>query len=248
VDTNIIFNGERVANSKSAGYFPIYKKEDFKDNFFLQFRDKKRWLRPDCVYSMQSGTNKSELVKFEDIMQVIIKFDDGNRVNFTVRPMIKPIDQEKFKLYRLFCSNLKTVPRINGTKFGDEFRGFKYGEVFEKYPKAFLEKQITIMNQLLNPSVTGKAGVISLDWKYMGEKSFIENNKKIANDITKQLCYEFVLKQLLPNFIIQNQFVIPSQADELVSKKILHSRISNNAIQVFKANFKKIQNIYLTHD
>lgn len=49
-DTNIILNGKRVANAKSAGFFPIYKKENFDDPFFIEFRNKKRWLRPDLVF------------------------------------------------------------------------------------------------------------------------------------------------------------------------------------------------------
>jgi hypothetical protein len=48
-DTNILFNGKRVANAKSAGYFSIYKKENFNDPFFIEFRGKKRWMRPDMV-------------------------------------------------------------------------------------------------------------------------------------------------------------------------------------------------------
>lgn len=48
-DTNIVFNGKRVANAKSAGYFPIYKKDYFDDPFFIQFRGKKRWIRPDLM-------------------------------------------------------------------------------------------------------------------------------------------------------------------------------------------------------
>jgi hypothetical protein len=55
-DTNIIFNGKQVANSKSAGYFPIYKKENFNDPFFIEFRGKKRWMRPDLIWL----TNKNE--------------------------------------------------------------------------------------------------------------------------------------------------------------------------------------------
>lgn len=48
-DTNIVFNNKRVANSKSAGYFPIYKKDYFDAPFFIQFRHKKRWMRPDLM-------------------------------------------------------------------------------------------------------------------------------------------------------------------------------------------------------
>lgn len=50
-DTNIMFNRKRVANAKSAGYFPIYKKENFNDPFFIEFRGQKRWMRPDLVLS-----------------------------------------------------------------------------------------------------------------------------------------------------------------------------------------------------
>ncbi len=52
-DTNIVFNSRHVSNSKSAGYFSIYKKEDFDDPFFIEFRFpnyKKRWMRPDLVF------------------------------------------------------------------------------------------------------------------------------------------------------------------------------------------------------
>lgn len=48
-DTNIICNNKRVANAKSAGYFPIYKRENFDDPFFIEFRGKKRWMRPDII-------------------------------------------------------------------------------------------------------------------------------------------------------------------------------------------------------
>lgn len=48
-DTNIILNGECIANAKSAGYFPIYKRPDFIDPFFIEFRGKKRWMRPDLA-------------------------------------------------------------------------------------------------------------------------------------------------------------------------------------------------------
>ncbi len=52
-DTDIVFNSRHVSNSKSAGYFPIYKKENFIDPFCIEFRFpdyKKRWLRPDLVF------------------------------------------------------------------------------------------------------------------------------------------------------------------------------------------------------
>lgn len=63
-DTNIIFNSKRVANAKSAGYFPIYKKEDFDDPFFIEFRGKKRWMRPDLVVDW--GKNALSIIDVYD--------------------------------------------------------------------------------------------------------------------------------------------------------------------------------------
>ena len=137
-DTNIIFNGSRLKSGS--------QKNEFKNPFFISFRDKKRWMRPDLIHQLK------------------------------------------------------------------------------------------------------ETNLCLIDWKYMSENSFCASNGKLKNDITKQLCYEFALKQSLPNCTIQNQFVIPSQTDELLDEQILHSRIHNNAIQVLKVNFSKIQQIYLTHD
>ncbi len=50
-DTNIVFNDQHIANAKSAGHFPIYKKDNFVDPFFIEFRSKKRWMRPDLVFA-----------------------------------------------------------------------------------------------------------------------------------------------------------------------------------------------------
>ena len=65
-DTNIIFDGERIANRKSGYLFPIYMLAgiknvfEFKDVFFLEFRNNKRWMRPDLIiYVNHAGMNFS---------------------------------------------------------------------------------------------------------------------------------------------------------------------------------------------
>jgi hypothetical protein len=156
-DTNIIFNGKRVSNSKSAGYFSIYKKSDFVDCFFIKFREKKRWLRPDLVL------NDNSL---------------GGDLN------LFPID-----IFGIF------------------------------------------------------------DWKYMDESSFINGNKKIKTDVTKQLSYEFSVQKSNSNAVIQSDFYIPWFGNRhQMDNEILNPLIRNNGLRVFKANFSKIQEIYLTHD
>lgn len=137
-DTNIIFKSKRLKSGS--------QKNDFKNPFFISFRDKKRWMRPDLIYQI-------------------------------------------------------------------------------------LENELFL-----------------IDWKYMPESSFVSFNEKLKNDITKQLCYEFSLKNQMPNSSITNRFVIPAQFDELVDEQKLYSRLTNNKLDVLKIDFHKIQEIYLTHD
>jgi hypothetical protein len=158
-DTNIIFNGKRIANSKSAGYFPIYKRNDFIDPFFIEFRGKKRWMRPDLI------------------------------------------------LYNYQC------------------------------------------------------GVFHIsDWKYMDESCFINENKKVQKDVTKQLCYEYCLqKKLNRNDVVvnSNRFEIPwfyydeeegENNGAMMRESELHYRLRENNLEVAKCDFSYYQQIYLTHD
>ena len=156
-DTNIIFNGQRIANAKSARYFPIYKKADFVDPFFIEFRGKKRWMRPDLV--------------------------------------------------------------VNDNSLGNDLNLFSI-DIF---------------------------GI--LDWKYVDQNSFINTNKKIKTDVTKQLSYEFSVQKSNSNAVIQSDFYILWFGNRhQMDNEILNPLIRNNGLRVFKANFSKIQEIYLTHD
>lgn len=246
-DTNIIFKGERVANTKSAGFFPIFKRLDFDDPFFINFRDKKRWMRPDLIYEINLDINESNDSNwiFNEVIKIVITKDSGARIDFKV----KLLDKKKNAIYKCFCANLK-ITKNNG-------KYFKGVNDFRNYPKSELEeKKKTIKDKY--ESIIGKTPIIRLlDWKYMNSNCFINENKKIKIDIIKQLCYEFSLQKSKPNKSIEIQFVIPwcySQPEKLeedigdfMDDEVLHSGLRDNEIQVFKANFSKIQAIYLSH-
>ena len=88
-----------------------------------------------------------------------------------------------------------------------------------------------------------------LDWKYVDQNSFINTNKKIKTDVTKQLSYEFSVQKSNSNAVIQSDFYIPWFGNRhQMDNEILNPLIRNNGLRVFKANFSKIQEIYLTHD
>jgi hypothetical protein len=92
----------------------------------------------------------------------------------------------------------------------------------------------------------------------MSIPDFYAVNKKLELDISKQLCYEFSIKKSQPKIKIENQFIIPffyhnklkpeDEIGDFIEDKKLYDRFQKNNIRVFKANFKKIQEIYLNHD
>lgn len=243
-DTNIIFNGQHVANATSAGYFPIFKKADFTDPFFIEFRGKKRWMRPDLVRVISTPKTL-----YNDIIQIVEEDENNNRltINFTV----KPIGSDKIAEFENFCSNLKQSIKHKHIQ-GARVIG---ANTFKNYPKYELDiqKNKTVYRE------QSKQRTVLLDWKYMGADCFIHLNKKVQTDITKQLCYEFALQKLKPDASIESQFVIPwfyTESEKLeleesigdfMDEATLHPRFQDSKLHVFKANFSKIQTVYLTH-
>ncbi len=242
-DTNIIFNDQRIANAKSAGYFPIYKKEDFDDPFFIEFRGKKRWIRPDllCVSNKYKGNNDAI---FDQVIKIIVKKDYGLTVDFKVVLINKTA---RLSIYRKFCLILKQSKSSMRPIGENEFRN---------YPKSELEKQKKFLIENVDLNLPDPMHLF--DWKYIDSSCFISYNSKIKTDITKQLCYEFALQKFKQ--FIKSQFFIPwfytkSQIEileedisDFIDEDTLYFRIKDSQIKVFKANYSKIQEIYLTHD
>lgn len=237
-DTNIIFNGKRVSNY-SINKYKLFKEENFINQFFIEFREQKRWMRPDLIRIQQH--NKS----FKDFVSIRITRDNGRYVDFSVQPIDKiSISKEQ---YKIFCSNLKTSIK-NG-----HFPSRPIGDnTFKQYPKEELEKR-------LNTKIfkNAKDDLHILDWKYMDISNFLSKSLKLENDINKQICYEFVLQGKKVSNNVKSHFVIPyfysdpSILDEEIGDYIddatLYHRLRDNDIRVFKANFLKIQSIYLSH-
>jgi len=243
-DTNIILNDKNIANNSFGGY-RIFKKEKFKNPFFIEFRGKKRWMRPDLVRS------HGEDEKFQDFIKLVNIVEHKFTSDFTVSPLVK---ENKYReICKRFCKELRRIKDIkklpSRTPKGkiNTFKNFSNEEL-----KNLLNKGINLSSNI---------GIVILDWKYMDLSDFISENNKINNDISKQLCYEFSLKNSsVEKLNVESQFVIPyfySKCDEnKLEEKIgsfiddgsLNKRILHNKIKVHKANFRVIQDVYLNHD
>lgn len=224
-DTNIIFNGKPVANCTFGGQ-KIFKKEDFENPFFVEFRDEKRWMRPDLVRQEISG-------KGVDWAKTLTIRERNNGLYYC---SIKPHNQNDV----YFLSFLSKMKKYLQSKNNGEY-------IF-----------VNCSEQEIKKNLNSKFfDIVLLDWKYVSEIFFIDKSSKLDTDISKQLCYEFVLNNKKNIDTIKSQFVIPffyyvdirkSKIGDTINNKNFYHRIQANKIEVFKANFQLIQDVYLNHD
>ena len=237
-DTNIIFDGTQVANHSVGGY-QLFKIEEFENPFFIKFRDKKRWIRPDLVHRVEEGTRI-----LEKSIEINITNKHNNRIDFNVYLN----DKSEKKIYLLFCRKLKTAlnsRKIHGARVID-------GNTFKNFPESELQNQKT---KLIKSIGNARTSYFILDWKYID--NYKVYNRKLNTDISKQLCYESSLHQYKNVTDIESQFIVPyfyntflkhkNGIGYFVDEHLLFKRIVDNKIKVFKADFKKIQEVYLTH-
>lgn len=208
-------------------------------------------MRPDLIHIK---SDKRE--PFGSIIK--IKIDDnkshGDKLHFSVKLLKQTTDYKKE--FVQFCADLKKEfdggARSTGNVHNNCINFHHYSRKKLDIKTKILEKKISKIKSRIN----SKTVSVILDWKYMPPSEFLESHKKLDTDITKQLCYEFALQQLQPKNEMESQFVIPffdkKIADDdigsFMGKKEIYGRLRENKIQVFKANFKKIQEVYLNHD
>ncbi|WYD82159.1 MAG: hypothetical protein V8K32_07170 [Candidatus Electrothrix gigas] len=235
-DTDIEIQGKGVSN-KSFGGKKIFIKENFENPFFIQFRDKKRWLRPDLVYFNEDYISP-------EFIQINILNINKKIVDFNIKLLVD--SKKNKKKYHNICFNLKK----NNPGFRPVTTRNKI--TFTRYPIGVF---ISFKKSISKHSI-----IYTLcDWKYL-EKSFFEKESdKLDRDITKQLCYESCIQQYKSNIEIKNKFIIPFFYDSVgsseeasigvrIQRKDLYHRVNNSGIEVFKANFFTIQKAYLNND
>lgn len=238
-DTNIVIDRPELTNILFGGH-NIVCKRGFQNPFFIEFRGERRWIRPDLLYQYRDNFAKHIYIKRTE------SFPKTNKASFKV---IKLKNSSK-QIYDLFIGRLKKAiknNKVHGARV-------KTNE-FINYPIKLLEQHIKLLEQQIASNENNFFRI--LDWKYQNFKSFLSENKIVEQDIVKQLCYEFALQQNYPNYIIESQFVIPyfysenykfkdDDIGEFIEDKLLIDNLKENGIRVFKANFMKIQQIYLS--
>jgi hypothetical protein len=245
-DTNIVVNEKRIAN-RSFGGHQIFCKEGFENPFFIEFQSKTRWMRPDLVYIIENDN----AVFGKDIE---IKIEE-TRYPGIVNIEIILWNQKSKDIYEGFLNNLKQAMK-NSRKGSMKVHGARaLNNKFQHYPLKLLETHKEYIEKIIKNN--NKNLLFILDWKYHDYDSFVSNNKKVQQDIIKQLSYEFALQQDYPNYSIESQFVIPffypdnykfkgDNIGDFIEEELLIERLRDNGIRIFRANFIKIQQTYLS--
>lgn len=243
-DTNIMIDDKRVGNYNLDYYNKIFKKDDISYPFFIDFRNKKRYMRPDFIVQISSESHFFQNpIAFEKI-----KESTNNTVSFEVRLLDK--SQERY--YKSVCNTI-SKEKNNGArvKIID-----KNKTSFSTYSKDFFYKHKNLVENL-NRSRGTKEKTQIFDWKYMELSDFYDGNSKIESDVTKQLCYEFCLSKLeIEPAIkeIESVFAIPcfyeKEKDffEIENYSAIAKSIVSNKIKVYAMDFSAVQESYIEND
>ena len=230
-DANIRIKGNKIPNQTFGGK-KVFIKDNFESPFFIQFREKKRWMRPDLFYF------KKEYVSPKFFQINILKEYNNGQIDFNIE--LLSFSKKNKKEYKNICFNLK--------KYSKGFRiiNKQNKTTFTHYP---VDKFIDFKER------TGKYVNIYtlLDWKYVDPNFLKKESKKLDTDITKQLCYESCIQQYKSNIEIKNKFIIPFFYDSVernkeysiefrIKEKDLYHRLNDSKIEVFKRNFNTIIN------
>jgi len=244
-DTNVVIDGNPVAN-QTVDRHKIFCKDGFKNPFFVEFRGNKRWMRPDVV--RVSPVTYNQIIEEKPSVEQRVA-----EVNTTIRLL----DKYYYKDYESFVDDLKKYLKQRRNDKANKAKVTKdnsYSYSIVNYPtRSFNEIKSNLQTRLSHHII-----YIIYDWKYHSCSMFASNNKKVQQDVIKQLSYELALQQNFPNDRVESYFVIPffypndhqfkggNRNGELMGDELLADIVRTTGIKVFKANFFKFQQVYLS--
>lgn len=232
-DANITVDDERVGNYNLDYHNKIFKKDGISYPFFIEFRNKKRYIRPDFI--VQISHKLQNYIAFEKLKESF-----NNTVSFELHLL----DKDRHHDYKRLRDKM-TKYKNNGTRIKniDKYRTFfaAYSkDKFETYSKNNKKEKTRIF-----------------DWKYMELSDFCDGNSKVESDVTKQLCYEFCLSKLeIEPAIkeIESIFAIPcfykQERDffEIENYSAIAKSIVSNEIKIYAMDFFAVQESYIEND
>jgi hypothetical protein len=221
---------------------------NFQNPFFVQInshKDKKRFLRPDLVYTNFTGA--VELEHFKRIYNIQeIKIQEF--VNVKLTPKFQNHDfYELDNIYLKYVNrNPKHIQNPNEDRFLNVTSNHRI-DFFEEINKYFTSLSLSEL-MLKKPCVFN---FTVIDYKYISEESCVSNllsgERKL--DIQKQLVYEFALQLNYFGSWTYSEFWIPyffeDDEKDFEAIKNLNKNFTDAKIVIYKRNFLKLQELYI---
>ncbi len=233
--------------------------KDFENNFYIQFKDKKRWMRPDLIIKDETQhknmlnllqDKKILLFKKEDIKGVLFSAEKIN-LKITLREhyeenSLMPIANRIFKVFDDRLSNLYRTKNITrGSLKGYQHKCENNIIVVKNLSKMLFDNIYQEVFNMGEEKSSDKYDFYIIDWKYVNQGFFDKNSDKLKIDFIKQLTYEFcLLNNSSISGSIKSQFVIPhfSLTNNIILEKPIET---DEAIDIIKLNFRLAQEVYL---
>lgn len=262
-DTEINFE-KKLSNlsRRFYGRASILIDNEFNNNFYIEFNNSKRWMRPDLVVASNHDTPIEILLKLGVISYKIeksaVSLINKNNVKIkfiykSLEDISKEMDDLYYQTYYDVLLMFKVMRRKKITKESVILPSiltrrinkntFEINGISEEIFLSELEN--IIKNQKVGLGINS---IKCIDWKYLNLSYFSKETKELKSNVAKQLTYDFCLHNnpYCENKIIQSQFGIPYYMEGNESFE-LHNNLGKflQNIQVWKMNFRKIQSVYL---
>ncbi len=250
-DTKFNYPNENLIRKKFGGSSVLIDK-NFKNPFIFSLGTKKRWMRPDVVVERFSNIEKAYNSKIITINYA--SAHNSGRSDITVKLSHKASTYQKNLFERLYSH----IASIKGQSVqGARILPKKHNSNIFELKNFSIEFFKQIINLPIDVFYKKKAKNSIIDWKYLSTNFFKSNSSKLKNDVSKQLAYEFCIKQMdiFKNkiFKVDHQYGIPfySDSDSIyipLNSDDFSSLISDNSIEVIGVNFFIAQSRYLEND
>jgi hypothetical protein len=216
--------------------------------FYLEYQNKKRYIRPDTVI-----INKSNAVH---------NFDDEDlkrlmKCTITTLSTNSKRNKEEIKIVLTPTNDILSIGWT--TKLIDQLNKFtkrkKYGysATFDQFDKGDYNSALQKTIEIYKSRTKDISNTRIIDYKYHSEIEFDKKNDKLAGDIKKQHVYELALKAWSHenDMSYHHEFIIPFFDEETHELRIELAQpeiLKNSKITLIGFNFSIIQDFYIKHE
>lgn len=249
-DTLTPINKEGLIKKKFGGYW-VYVNKDFYNPFYIEFNDKKRWMRPDMVLE-----NREKFLVNSEIEKL---YNESIRRHTKESSFSHIYEEVRFTLRDEYHSNtfFEFLDRLRSNLFRQHKIISRQSRFLPKNKYSFSIKNIekdklslmldNFFQKGMKSKDSNQADIYIIDWKYLPLNFFDKKSEKSMFDINKQLVYEFCLssQETYQEKKIRSQFGLPFYTKSQDYPFFAAKETNISGIEIMYVDFYMIQEVYL---